>query len=479
MILPPRARRRSPRTRAHILLRLSRHASDAWGWNDAFEGVQVFGGTGSGKTSGSGAALAHAYLSAGWGGLVHTAKPDEPDLWRRYAAATGRSDDLIFFGPGHPWRFNFLRYESERPGAGGGNTENLVRLFLTLLEASEPAAGAKSDQFWERAVRQLLGNAIDLLILAAEPLSMGAIHRLLASVPYAPEQLADPAWQQSAFCLHALDAATRRHPSHPDLPLVEQFFLRDMPASDPRTRANISQTFTSMADAFSRGTLRDLFGAELSLVPEFSHVGKIIVLDMPTKEHGYIGRIAQVLFKYLWQQAVERRNLPQHPRPCFLWADEAQEFVVKHDAEFQATARSARVATVYLTQSLSAYHARLGGGPQAEAQTAALLANLGAKVFHAQSDPVTNEWAERLINKAWRYRGNTNVSESNEADRRRPTVSSGVNPSLESQILPSDFLQLRTGGPANNGLVDALVFHNGRTFAAGGKPYLKVTFRQR
>ena len=57
------------------LLQLS--AGDAWRVKDAFEGTQILGSPGSGKTSGSGKAIAHAFLSAGFGGLVLCAKVDE------------------------------------------------------------------------------------------------------------------------------------------------------------------------------------------------------------------------------------------------------------------------------------------------------------------------------------------------------------------------------------------------------------------
>jgi hypothetical protein len=36
----------------------------------AFGGISIFGGTGSGKTSGSGKIIALAMLDKGWGGLV-------------------------------------------------------------------------------------------------------------------------------------------------------------------------------------------------------------------------------------------------------------------------------------------------------------------------------------------------------------------------------------------------------------------------
>jgi len=77
----------------------------------AFEGVQIFGGTGSGKTSGSGRTLAHGFLQLGFGGLVLCAKPDEANNWRRYAAETGREDSFLFIDGSPGQGFNFLEYE--------------------------------------------------------------------------------------------------------------------------------------------------------------------------------------------------------------------------------------------------------------------------------------------------------------------------------------------------------------------------------
>ena len=53
-----------------VLLQLSSHPADGFRLADAFEGVVCFGSSGSGKTTGSGAAIARAYLAAGFGGLV-------------------------------------------------------------------------------------------------------------------------------------------------------------------------------------------------------------------------------------------------------------------------------------------------------------------------------------------------------------------------------------------------------------------------
>ena len=70
---------------------------DTWTIGDACEGTQIFGATGSGKTTGSGQAIAKAFLRNNFGGLVLTAKTDECDVWKKYCRETNRIDDLIVF----------------------------------------------------------------------------------------------------------------------------------------------------------------------------------------------------------------------------------------------------------------------------------------------------------------------------------------------------------------------------------------------
>ena len=110
---------------------------------NAFEGVFIGGGTGSGKTSGSGYAIAEGCLRTGAGGLVCTAKPDDTALWRKLCHDTGRSRDLVVFGPGHG--FNFTRYEAERAGVGAGLVENQVDLLNIGCEIAD-RGGARSGR---------------------------------------------------------------------------------------------------------------------------------------------------------------------------------------------------------------------------------------------------------------------------------------------------------------------------------------------
>ena len=85
--------------------------TDRFTLRDAFNGVHVFGSIGSGKTSGSGKALATAYLRAGFGLLVCISKYEEIELWINYARRNGRAHDLVLFTP-EKGAYNFLARSS-------------------------------------------------------------------------------------------------------------------------------------------------------------------------------------------------------------------------------------------------------------------------------------------------------------------------------------------------------------------------------
>ena len=161
--------------------------SDAWRIKDACEGTMIFGGTGSGKTSGSGRTIARSFLAAGFGGLVLCAKPEEPELWRSYAAESGRESDLVRFGGAGNWGFNFMDYESLRSGAHAGLTENLVNLFMEVASIGSGEARARGgDPFWERAMRSLVRNCVDLLSMAGEAVSLHAMFDVIRGAPHDP-----------------------------------------------------------------------------------------------------------------------------------------------------------------------------------------------------------------------------------------------------------------------------------------------------
>lgn len=479
-----RSRSADPFDLEQPLVSFSKH--DAWRIKDACEGTHIFGATGSGKTTGSGQTIAKAFLRAGFGGLVLTAKPDECALWQRYARETGREESLIVVSPSQPYRFNFLDYEFRRPGVGAGITQNLVSLFYNVIEAAERTSGQSNDRFWRDAGKQLLSYAIDLLTIAKERVSLPELYDIITTAPQSMADINSEAWQAQSFCCKCLQEGEAK-PKPPaverDFAFAAKYWLAEFPQLAEKTRSIIVTSFTSMARELMSRSMYELFCSDTNIVPELTHEGVLMVIDLPVKEYSDAGRFAQLLFKYIWQRATERREVSINPRPVFLWADEAQFFTTDYDVMFQTTARSARAATVYLTQNLPIYYKLLGGADGGKAAADALLGNFQTKIFHANGDQVTNQWAAELFAKNWQFRASTGLSESG-GDTGSPfgggksQRSSTSSQMLEYEVLPREFTTLRKGGRENGLCVDGILFQGGRIWNATGKNSLKAEFRQ-
>jgi hypothetical protein len=472
------------------LLRLSR--SDGFTIGDSVEGVLITGATGAGKSTGSGALLARSYLAAGYGGLVLTAKFDERAQWETYCRETGRSDDLIIFSPGNPYRFNFMDFELTRQGEGAGLTENLVNLFAEVLQIAERQSGQggrEEEGYWRRANRQICRNLVDLLVMATGRISIPDLYRLVVSAPVSLNQVQSEDWKQRSYCFACLKAADGRALSpiqRHDLAVVTDYWLLEFPGLSDKTRSVIVSTFTSMVDVLNRGILAELFCGGTNVTPEATEEGAILLIDLPVKTYAEVGQFAQVLWKFAFQRSIERRNIAESPRPVFLWSDEAQFTTTAYDMQFQTTCRSARVATVLLSQNVSNFYAALGGNEKGKAQVDSLFANLNTKIWHANSDPVTNEWAASIIGRSRQYL--TNSSSSYEPQDWLAVAtginmacqnSSGVTETFEFEVQPRQFTTLRKGGPANQWLIDGIAFQGGRRFQATGRTWMPVVFSQR
>jgi hypothetical protein len=462
-------------------------ANDIVTLGESYEGFLILGATGSGKTSTSGAQLALRFLSLGLGGLVLTAKPDETALWKRYAQATGRSADLVLFGPDHAPEFNFLNYEMTREGPGAGDTETIVDVFMHVVEASGKQSGhGNGDAFWTHSAKQMLRNAIDLVYYARGTVGLHEIKDVIKSAPQSRAEAHSEDWQKHSFCYRLIEEAeknARTDYQQRDFDESVDYWLEQFPALADKTRSIIVVMFTSMADYFLRGKLHRLFCKGLTLRPEDTMNGKIILLDLPVKEYHDRGRFAQILFKYIWQRAIERRDTRQNPRPVFLWADEAPIFSSVYDIAFQSTARSSRASTVYLAQNLPGFAVSYGGGDTGAALAKALTGNLSTKIFHANTDVETNQWAADLIGKDWQTRVNTNLN-TTPADtlgalfgQSQPGASAGTSEAFEYQLPPNVFKRQRTGGHRHQLLVDVVIIQNGRQWASG-EDFLRLTFKQ-
>lgn len=464
------------------LIKFSDQPQDTWTIRDAVRGTQIFGGIGSGKSSGSGKTIAKAFLKNGFGGVVLCAKPDEKENWVSYARQTGREKDLLIFSEGSGYEFNPLEYEMTRSGKGAGEIYNLSNLFMEIYKMGNRFAGGgtstESERYWDNALKRCLNRMLQLLKLAGKEISIRNMQLLLSSAPLESElenlsEMKDSeilTWANKSLCLQCIFGAGERvetEVEQEEYDLVYDYFFREFAKVPEKTRSTIVESFLGLAEPFTSGVLKKHFAGETNIKPELTHEGKIIILDFPVKEYLASGVYAQGIFKLLWQQATERRNQSDGMLPVFLWVDEAQLFLSDYDQIFQTTARSSKACTVFLSQNISNYYVAIGGvNPKPKVDS--LLGNLGTKIFHANNDSVTNEWAAKIIGKSF-----INVSGISIGKHQ----TSNFNQQLHYQIEPKAFTVLKSGGEENNCEVESYITVAGREWS-NEKNYLKVIFDQ-
>lgn len=460
--------------------------------SDAQTGVCVFGATGSGKTSGPAKHLAYGYLVGDFGGLVLCAKKDERRQWEAWAAETGREADLIVVDGGGKWRFNFLDWEASRAEEGGGLTINIVALLDEIAGAIASSAGKQEggdNKFWEDALHHMLTNLVDLPILAGLQVSLPLLRSIVNSAPHTLEQVNDPKWREASVCASTIreaDSATLKGDpqARADFEECQNYWQQEFPVLSEKTRSIIALSFSMLVRPFITRPLRKLFSADTNVRPEDAFDGKVILIDLAVQEFRLAGRVANLAWKYCFQVAVLRRMQPaqkgSYLRPVFLWADEAQNFVTKFDAEYQAVARSAGGCTVYLTQNRESYRRVLGNSDAVDS----LLGNLQTKFF-CQNSGETNEWAAKLLGERWVQINSTNVGQMRADDPANPghgNQSAGVSRSEQRRFFvePSTFTVLRRGGALHKLQVDAIVYKGGHLFDTGdgALPYKFLTFNQ-
>jgi Type IV secretory system Conjugative DNA transfer len=490
----------------HPLIEIvSEYGFGNWSIRHAVEGVQIFGGIGSGKTSGSGNMLALKYLASGFGGLVLTVKSTEKEAWQEYCRLTGREKDLIILEPNGEHCFNFLQYETAQ--SQKALTENIVDVLKTVIRAGQEKHSGKSDDaFWETALDMLIFNVIDLCRLAYGTISIQQMYDVVQTIPKGNDGIQTDSAQgevkafQKAFEMARLlvtqkiDAWVASFspqqqtmlqdnnrfeaelleaiPEARLLKFLDQFFFDNYINLSEKTRSIIDFTFAGFLFRLLREPVYSLFCRhDSTFTPEDSLEGKIILINLPVKFYHKVGRDCQILFKYIWQRAMEKRSITQNARPVFLWADEAQNFLHEHDVNYQATARSSRIATVYISQNLPNYYACMGGH-SAEYRVKSFLGTLGTKIFHANADLETNRYSSELIGDAFFEDESSSVTVAKDFSQTRSNALK-----LERQVRPEDFVCLKTGGPMNKFRVEGYLHKQGDPIFKGLN-FTKINFNQ-
>lgn len=382
-----------------------------------------------------------------------------------------------------------MQYELTREGKGAGEVFNLSHLFMEIYKMGNKFSGGntgESERYWETALRRLLNRIIQALKLAGETISIDNMRKLVATAPTEDEvrlisEMSDSdltRWANKNYCVGCVmdggeNVKTKEEDEEHDL--VYDYWMREFAKMPEKTRSTIEESFLGLAEPFMSGILKKYFSKGLNIRPEVTFEGKIIVLDFSVKQYLHAGIYAQGIFKLLWQQAIERRDINKYPMPAFLWCDESQYFVSEYDTIFQTTARSSRACTVFLTQNISNYYAQMGGD-SSKAKVDSLLSNLSTKIFHCNADSVTNEWASKVI-------GYNLITLRSDSEQKKnfsfiaDTVSKSYSAHLLPQVLPVEFTTLWTGGHYYGLKVQAIIQIKGRQWSDGAN-YRRVTFSQ-
>lgn len=373
---------------------------------------------------------------------------------------------------------------------------NIVQVLKTVISAGKDNGSGKGEDgsFWEGAMDMLLANTVDLCLLAYGRVTVQDLYEIAQSAPkrtavgQMTQQQIDKE-KNSAFrkafniAMDKVEAQVNEWKERstkeeldrfgsseeftkaasdqlPDVRLmgyINNFFTDSYRNIADKTRSIIDFNLIGFLYNLLRDPVYSLFCRyHSSFTPEDSLNGKIILINLPVKDYQKIGRDAQIMFKYIWQRAMERRRIQENGRPVFLWADEAQNFLHEHDAEYQATARSSCIATVYISQNLPNYYASMGG-KSGEYRVKSFLGTLGTKIFHANADVDTNEYASRLVGDAFFKKNSYSNSFGKEF-----SASKSFSYELQNIMRPEEFVGLKTGGPDNARLVEGVVHSQGK-----------------
>ena len=174
-------------------------------------------------------------------------KPGDRELVEAYAKQTGRGDSLIVVSPGNKWRCNLIRYALKRPGGcGQPQWSRSFRLLMTIVEAAERGERAgvgQGDKFWQRSLRQILRNGLEVCIAAKGEVTMAMLHEVITTAPRTHAEVHSEQWQKDSLCYRLIEEAESREKSEreqADFELAAKYFLREFPDMPNDTRGRSS-----------------------------------------------------------------------------------------------------------------------------------------------------------------------------------------------------------------------------------------------
>lgn len=452
----------------------------------AHEGFLCLGAIGAGKSSGPMSLISDSLLKAGVGMLVLLAKAEFAE-WEQRCRKMGRHRDLYRIAPnGH--RLDVLQTALGLPG---GSDESAAAILDTLADiGSRSSHSGVGESYWIQGNSKNFRRCIAIARLGLGSPTLRDVARVFSSLPGTPEEAISPEWAVNSFagrCMaRAVDRLNAGELSAADARKLDQCgeFVEEWSILSDKTRSIFQNFSTNVLDKFVFGEAGEMVAAGESTI-KFDDIlnGGIAVLDYPSLVYGEPGRFAQIAVKTLVQQAILKRPVGPDTVPVAIVADEFQQFVTPSlDCAFQATARSARGITCYATQNLPLLITELGGGPKAEKEVEALVANLQTRFIGQNTCQHTNEFFSRMMGefKEEMYSGSSQLGDFDLIGYMmggEAKATAGYSEQYRPCFPSWRYASLAKGGHEFNYEIETVVMQGGRIWS-NGRTWMVSRFKQ-
>jgi hypothetical protein len=452
------------------LIRFSPDPRDDLTLEKACENVLVTGATGSAKTTAVLALIAKTYLCNGFGGLVLCAKEDEADRWREYLDQTGRAADGRFFGIGAGLYFNFLEHEASRPGVF---LENLVEMMLRVSTTQRVQSHGGDSEFWIPQKKKLIRNALELLMLAGERITLPGVYAVMRDTPQDAAVAKNRRARNEGVVFQFLSRAESRAQSPRQKKAITDlldFYLREWPMLDKEVRLDVEADFTGTFDPLCRGELGELFCTTTNVTPEECFNGAIIVVNIPERVHYEAARHCGLIWAQCFQRAADRRRyVAPTTRPLFEMIDECHLFAGDDDHLFSSTSRSQGVSIVRACQNYPLLKSGYGNPDKVDG----MAGNHVTKICCRNDDPQTVDWLSKMAGERMQPRMSVSANGRAGGDDYSLSISES-----KERVCPSwRFAHLANAGAEHGGIAEAVLIRPGH-YWRGKYPYLVARFRQ-
>ena len=444
-------------------------------------GAIVLGRPGSGKSSSSSYRLLKACVDLEVsGGLICAASPSDLEMVEHiFARHPGR---LVVFDEHSGLRFNVLNYLA-RHGSLKDVCEAIYAIAETIDRGSGGGSGGDGEaSFFDKGARLIVEYAVTVVYYATGGVSPGDLLSFINTAARSREELQTDAFKASfhGWCFSKADAREKNEAGTYDYDLAIAYYSTTLPDMADRTRSSLIAVVCNTLHILNTGMNRMLFGTRTTVTPTLMDEAKYIVVNMPTCRLGLEASFALGVWKFIAEWHCLKRDTRAYNPPLFIHVDEIHNTINSHDAKFLAEGRKFASAMIACSQGRSSFYANMRGD-NAEAQVNSLMNNFSHKIIHAIGDPADARWCSELVGEADQFeigggegppRGVLDVMgwrdnwAGNFHQRPRPIM------------LASEFMHgLRTGGPGNGNMCDAVLIRSGMPFSTG-ECFLRLEIEQ-